>query len=136
MAKIEGSCLCGSVRYQSDADPMMVVNCYCKTCQKNTGSTNSYNYGVPEGSVKVTGDTVAVYEDRSGASGKPFHRRFCSKCGSHFLSSGEAYQGVEFIKAGTVDTDRLAPAAHIWCEEKLEWVPIPEGATQFAQNPG
>lgn len=135
MARIEGSCLCGSVRYESDAEPAMVINCYCRTCQKNSGSTNSYNYAMPEGSVRVTGDTVKSYEDRSGASGQPFHRKFCSNCGSHFLSGGPAYQGLEFIKAGTVDTAHLAPAAHIWIEEKLHWQELPQGAQTFARNP-
>lgn len=136
MAKIEGGCLCGKVRYESDAEPAMVANCYCKTCQKNSGSTNSYNYGMPEGSVKITGDTVKVYEDHSGASGKAFYRKFCSNCGSHFISGGPAYEGLEFIKAGTVDSGHLAPAAHIWVEEKLGWQTIPEGATTFPKNPG
>ena len=136
MARIEGGCLCGKVRYASDAEPVMVVNCYCETCRKNSGSTNSYNYGMPAGSVRVTGDTVKTYEDHSGASGKAFHRKFCSNCGSHFLSSGPAYEGLEFIKAGTLDSGHLAPAAHIWTEEKLGWQAIPEGAQQFARNPG
>jgi hypothetical protein len=136
MAKIEGGCLCGKVRYTSDAEPVMVANCYCETCRKNSGSTNSYNYGMPAGSVQVTGDTVKVYEDHSGASGKAFHRKFCSNCGSHFLSAGPAYDGLEFIKAGTLDSGHLAPAAHIWTEEKLGWQQIPEDGQQFARNPG
>lgn len=136
MAKIEGGCLCGSVRYTSDAEPLMVVNCYCETCRKNSGATNSYNYGMPAGSVQVTGATVKTFEDRSGASGKPFHRMFCSICGSHFLSSGPAYDGLEFIKAGTIDSGHMAPAAHIWTEEMLGWQQIPEGAQQFPRNPG
>lgn len=136
MAKIEGGCLCGAVRYESDAEPAMVVNCYCKTCQKNSGSTNSYNYAMPEGSVKITGNTVATYEDHSGSSGKPFYRKFCSRCGSHFISGGPAYEGLEFVKAGTVDTEPLPPGAHIWIEEKFAWHALPEGGTQFARNPG
>jgi hypothetical protein len=136
MAKIEGSCLCGSVRYESDAEPAMVVNCYCEACRKNSGSTNSYNYAMPAGSVRITGETVKTYEDHSGASGKPFYRKFCSNCGSHFISSGPAYEGLEFIKAGTVDSGHAAPAAHIWTEEKLGWQPLPEGGASFPRNPG
>jgi len=137
MAKIEGGCLCGSVRYSSDEEPKAVINCYCETCRKNSGSTNSYNLAMPAGSVKVTGSTVATYVDRSGASGKPFNRKFCSKCGSHFLSGGPAYEGLEFIKAGTLDhPDAFAPAVHIWCEEKVSWLDLPEGSTQLPRNPG
>ena len=137
MPRIEGGCLCGSVRYTSDAEPKAIINCYCATCRKNSGSTNSFNLAMAAGSVKVTGDTVATYVDNSGASGKPFKRHFCSKCGSHFLSGGPAYEGLEFIKAGTLDDAGWAvPKAAIWCEEKLEWLAVPEGAAEFPRNPG
>ena len=136
MPRIEGGCLCGSVRYSSDAEPALIVNCYCRTCRKNSGSTNSYNLAVPADSVSVTGDTATRYEDRSGASGEPFLRHFCSRCGSHFLSGGPAYEGLAFIKAGTLDDPAWAvPHTHIWTDEKLEWLTLPEGDTQFARNP-
>ncbi len=136
MPTIEGGCLCGAVRYSSDAEPKAVVNCYCKACRKNSGSTHSYNIAVPAGSVNVTGDTVKTYVDQSGASGKPFERRFCSNCGSHFMSGGPAYEGLDFIKAGTLDDPNWAvPAAHIWCEEKLDWITLPEGAEPVPRNP-
>ena len=136
MTKIEGGCLCGSVRYTSEAEPETVINCYCETCRKNSGSTNSFNLAMPAGSTKVIGDTVVKYVDNSGASGKPFNRHFCSKCGSHFLSDGPAYEGIEFIKAGTLDDPSWAePQVHIWCEEKLDWLNLPEGSTQVPRNP-
>ena len=33
MAKIEGSCLCGSVRYASSAGPVMTAVCQCDVLQ-------------------------------------------------------------------------------------------------------
>lgn len=136
MAKIEGGCLCGSVRYTSDTDPLMVVNCYCENCRKNSGSTHSFNLGMPAGSVTVTGDTIATYVDETGASGKPFNRHFCSRCGTHFRSEGPAYEGVEFIKAGTLDNpEAFEPAVHIWCEQKIDWIALPKGASTHPRNP-
>lgn len=136
MPKIEGGCLCGSMRYSSDAEPKAIINCYCATCRKNSGSTNSFNLALPAGSIEVTGETMATYEDRSGSSGKPFERHFCAKCGSHFMSGGPGYEGLEFIKAGTLDDASWAvPKAHIWCEEKLDWLALPKGAASFPRNP-
>lgn len=136
MPRIEGGCLCGSVRYASDVEPKAVINCYCEACRKNSGSTNSFNLAMPAGSVKVTGDTVATYVDHSGASGEPFKRYFCSRCGSHFLSRGPGYEGVEFIKAGTLDDPEWAePQLHIWCSEKIGWLALPEGSAQVPRNP-
>lgn len=136
MAKIEGGCLCGAVRYESEAEPVMVVNCYCVTCRKNSGSTHSFNLAMPAGTVRVTGDTVRVYNDNSGASGTEFHRHFCDTCGTHFRAEGPCYEGLEFIKAGTLDdADWALPKTHIWCDEKLAWIAIPETETQIARNP-
>jgi hypothetical protein len=33
MSKITGGCLCGSVRYTSEAEPALVAVCHCATCQ-------------------------------------------------------------------------------------------------------
>ena len=82
MPKITGGCLCGSVRNASDAEPALVAACHCPTCQKNTGSAFSLNLAVPTDSVTITGESLATYEDRTGASGNPFFRTFCSRCGS------------------------------------------------------
>lgn len=136
MPKIEGGCLCGNIRYSSAAEPLMVLNCYCEDCRRNTGSTHSFNLVMPAGGVTVTGDTVATYVDQNGASGQPFNRHFCSNCGTHFRSEGPAHAGIEMIKGGTLDrADSFPPAAHIWCEQKPFWIDLPEDAPQFPRNP-
>ncbi|MFV0408411.1 MAG: GFA family protein [Paracoccus sp. (in: a-proteobacteria)] len=137
MPKIEGGCLCGSIRYTSEADPLMVANCYCEDCRKNTGSTHSYNLIMPAGTVTVTGTTIATYIDRNGASRQPFNRHFCANCGTHFRSEGPAHEAVEMIKGGTLDNaDAFPSVAHIWCEQKLSWITIPDdSAPQFPRNP-
>ena len=136
MSKIEGGCLCGTVRYRVEAEPTMQVICHCKTCQKISGSAYSLNVGVPEESLVLQGDTLSTYEDHSGASGQAFYRKFCSKCGSHVFSHGPAYGTVAFIKAGTLDDPSwIDPTLHIWCDEKLPCVQIPDSATQAPGNP-
>jgi hypothetical protein len=137
MAKIVGGCLCGAVRYRSDAEPALQVVCHCQTCRKNSGSAFSFNVAVPQDSLVVEGESVRTYEDHSGASGQPFLRKFCEHCGSHVVSHGAAYGAITFIKAGTLDDPSwVDPQLHIWCSEKLPWSLIPNGATQVPRNPG
>ena len=137
MAKIEGGCLCGQVRYKSDAEPVMQVVCHCETCHKNSGSGFSLNVAVPEDSLEASGDSLKTYEDHSGASGQGFFRKFCGNCGSHVFAHGPAYGPLIFIKAGTLDDPSwVAPKLHIWCEEKMPWVDIPADAEQAPGNPG
>ncbi len=60
MSRIEDGCLCGNVRYHSDAEPVMQVICHCKTCQKNSGAAYSLNVAVPEDSLVAEGDTLGI----------------------------------------------------------------------------
>ena len=137
MPKITGGCLCGAVRYASDAEPALVAACHCATCQKITGSAFSLNLAVPTNSVAVAGQSLATYEDRAGASGKPFYRKFWSLCGSPISGNGDAYPGLTFIKAGTLDDPSwVRPSVHIWCSEKQPWVVLEEGVSQVPRNPG
>ncbi len=136
MTEMHGGCLCGAVRYELKAKPAMVAVCHCATCQKNTGSAFSLNIGMPQDSVTINGDALVTYEDRAGSSGNPFYRSFCSRCGSPISGQGEAYAGLIFIKAGTLDDPSwVKPDAHIWCSEKQPWVTIDEGVPQMAGNP-
>jgi hypothetical protein len=108
----------------------VVAVCHCITCQKNTGSAFSLNIGIPTESVSITGPSLARFEDNSGASGKPFYRSFCSRCGSPIAGAGDAYPGLTFIKAGTLDdASWVKPTAHIWCDEKQPWVAIEQGVS-------
>ncbi len=34
MSKIRGGCLCGAVRYSTDAEPLLTAVCHCKNCQR------------------------------------------------------------------------------------------------------
>jgi hypothetical protein len=34
---ITGGCMCGAVRYESSAEPLLMVKCHCRDCQRTTG---------------------------------------------------------------------------------------------------
>ena len=87
MSKVVGSCLCGAVRYESEAEPLMTAICHCDNCQRQSGSAFSIIVGVPAGSLRFEGEErLATYEDR-GTSGKAVYRRFCKSCGSPVRST-------------------------------------------------
>ncbi len=132
---IKGGCLCGTVRYSADVAPVMTAVCHCAHCQKQSGTAFSIMVAVPRASLKVEGDSLAVYED-TGASGLPVHRRFCGACGSPILTDAEALPDLLFIKAGTLDDpSSLKPEAHIWCDHAQHWVPRDDKLPQAPGNP-
>lgn len=37
MKAITGGCVCGAIRYEVTAEPIVTFNCHCRDCQKTTG---------------------------------------------------------------------------------------------------
>ena len=91
MARIEGGCLCGKVRYSADTEPVFVGVCHCTDCQHFTGSAFATVLGLPAPALKVTG-TLKTFT-KSGDTGKSMHRRFCPECGSGITDEGDVAAG-------------------------------------------
>jgi hypothetical protein len=133
--KIEGGCLCGQVRYKTDADPIFQGVCHCKNCQKQAGSAFSVVVGLPKEPLELTGE-LASYAD-TGDSGDTVYRRFCPQCGSGIYSEADKRAGMVILKAGTLDdTSWLEPTIHVWTESAMPFTVIPEGAMAFPKNFG
>jgi hypothetical protein len=137
MPNTQGGCLCGAIRYQLKDEPTMALVCHCKTCQKNSGTAFSTNLAMPEASVKIEGDCLTTFAEHASATAPPFFRSFCSRCGSPICARGEAYPGVIFIKAGTLDdTSRVDPGVQLWCSEKQPWLTFSDGPRQLPSGFG
>jgi hypothetical protein len=48
---VVGGCLCGGVRYASEAEPVLTALCHCRHCQKQTSSAFSVLVALPKGSL-------------------------------------------------------------------------------------
>jgi hypothetical protein len=133
---ISGSCLCGAVRYECEAEPQLMGVCHCRNCQRQSGSAFSMMVAVPEGSVKLSGQPLAQYEDRGGDSGQPVIRKFCPSCGSPVTSKAAALPQWDFIKAGTLDdTSWFQPQVHMFCEHAQRWTWMEDGVPRVPRNP-
>ncbi|GFF23812.1 hypothetical protein IFM61606_08952 [Aspergillus udagawae] len=97
-----GSCLCGTVRFSSDATGDITALCHCVDCQKWTGGAFTSNVVIPRVSFKVTAGK-ATYYDTPGESGKNNRHFFCSTCGSSLYTELDIMPDKTVIKAGTLD---------------------------------
>jgi len=78
--KLSGGCACGAIRYETDADPVVMLNCHCSDCRKASGSAYAAIVVVPKNSLQITGEVR--FHDVLGGSGKTVGRGFCANCGS------------------------------------------------------
>ena len=120
--KHQGGCYCQQFSFETDIDPMLIVQCNCKSCRRITGSINiGCLYGETE--VKFMGETN-VYEF-AGGSGFINKACFCAKCHVRVYNkpAPEVMEGMVSIPLGCFNkTDGLVPKVEIWSEEKLAFL--------------
>lgn len=98
---IKGGCLCGAVRYETRGEPLFGLRCYCRDCQRASGSSNVPIMAVNSALFKVTGETRSFAT--TGHSGNTAIRHFCPCCGSLLFGIPKAVPGIVTVYAGTFD---------------------------------
>lgn len=124
-----GRCVCGSVRYQLMAPPLIVHCCHCSWCQRETGSAFAINALIELSELNVlSGDLdELVLASNSGQGQKIMRCRICdTRLWSHYAYAGIG-EKVAFVRTGTLDNpDALPPDLHIYTASRQEWVLLPE----------
>jgi hypothetical protein len=132
--KISGGCLCGAVRYESSAPPIVTRACWCRVCQFIGAGSGTVNACFRTESFTRHGET-RDYAGRAD-SGNLMHRRFCPTCGTHLYSEAESRPHLVFVRVGTLDDPNLAvPAMTIWTSQAPEWACISEHLPRVEQQP-
>ncbi|MFN0113154.1 MAG: GFA family protein [Paracoccaceae bacterium] len=100
-AKYTGSCACGAVRVEIDADPVMAGHCQCGKCQGLSGAGHSTFAGFPTPAVHVRGamDSWSYTAD----SGHTATRSRCKVCGAPVVSGTTGMPGITAVNLPTLD---------------------------------
>ena len=123
MSIFTGSCLCGSVNYKSNSDPLVIQNCHCDQCRKATGSVYLTNLFIKEENFEITGE-VNNYTHLSDA-GNNMTKYFCPNCGSQVFGKNSGRSGIITIRAGTVnEKDIIKPIRNLFLKSKVPSTPI------------
>ena len=87
MARYKGSCHCGSVRYEVEADIQQVLACNCSMCRR-TGTLLAF---VPWSQFELLTDEGALTDYQFNRH--VIHHVFCSTCGVRSFARGTAPDG-------------------------------------------
>lgn len=130
---VEGSCLCGSVRYEVELIPGKIFNCHCKFCRKAHGAAYVTVALAKASTLEIFDESGALKEYQNAIGG---YRAFCVNCGSRLMNYGPDKNIYLGIVLATVDTlTNLKPVAHVNTESKASWCQPYEGIPSFEGLP-
>ncbi len=130
---ITGRCACGAAAYRLDRVPILVSNCHCTLCQRQTGGPSALNAFVEGDAVHLSSGEISRHGMPSGSGGTQTVIR-CATCGtalwSHYPGLGTL---MAMVRVPTLDDPaRFPPDAAIFTGDALPWSVLPETVPHFA----
>jgi hypothetical protein len=132
---MSGGCLCARVRYETDAEPAWTAICYCRDCQRASGSGYMPVMGVRRADMRISGETKAF---EVAAQRGPSTRHFCPTCGSLIFGGVEGPADATMsVYVGTLDDPSAwSPQIAIFTRSRQPWDCAVAGATEYETMPG
>jgi hypothetical protein len=131
---IRGGCLCGAVRYEARAEPLVMRACWCRVCQYFASGNATINVAFPTEAMTITGE-LRDYASAAD-SGRRMHRRFCPACGVHLFSEAEERPQMIVVRAGTLDDPSIvALQGNIWTKSAPKWAHFDPALPCFEGQP-
>jgi hypothetical protein len=131
---IQGSCLCGEVRYEIAGGLRSITHCHCCMCRKAHGAAFASYAEAAVADLHVTHGSELITRRRSSDAAQ---RSFCSRCGSNLLFEGDEAPKIVYVAAGGFDSElQLRPSSHIWVGSKAEWFDITDDLPQDEADSG
>ena len=118
---ITGGCVCGAVRYESSAAPLMMLRCHCRDCQQISGGPYAPAVVFPFRAFKITKGELQRYATSSVSGGHNL-RGFCSQCGSRLTGAENPERGIIAVTASSLDDPGLfKPQMDVFVSEAQAW---------------
>jgi hypothetical protein len=130
---INGSCLCGAVRYEISGDLRNMTHCHCSMCRKSHGAAFATYAEIELSDIRFTQGNESISRYQSSDSAQ---RIFCSRCGSNLLFDPKETPNQVWVAVGGLDSDpKERPGVHICVGSKAPWFEITDTLPQFTDDP-
>lgn len=115
----EGGCLCGAIRYRSDAPAVgRITHCHCTMCRRATGAPV-----VDWVTFRVSDLRFIAGEPANYASSSHARRQFCPVCGTPLTFWSSHDPDYIDVTVGSLDQPEQAlPDCHIFVGSRLPWM--------------
>lgn len=139
MRGLTGGCLCGAIRFKTDVPPDWITICFCRFCQKATGSTQMVEPIFPSAAFRVTTGTPQVYTHVSDGSGQAVYVHFCPTCASKLYLTFARWEDRLGVYSGALDDPdalEITPETtkYIFTESAPCGAMVPAGFNSYPQH--
>jgi hypothetical protein len=129
-----GGCACGAIRYEVSAEPMVMNDCQCRQCQRDSGTGHGSHLTFSEAPVKVTGE--ASFWTTVGENGTRKSRAFCPTCGAPVYLTIPDMPGIFVASAASLDDPaRYKPQLVMWAAAGQVWDQLDPALPKFDKMP-
>lgn len=129
-----GGCACGAIRYEISAEPVVMTDCQCRQCQRESGTGHASHLVFPHAAAKVEGE--AAHWDMVGDGGTAKRRAFCPACGSPVYMTFPGGPNFFVVRAGSLDDpSRYKPQMVTWAAAARAWDRTDPAVPKFDKMP-
>lgn len=134
VAAMEGSCLCGGVRFEVGGPFEAVVHCHCASCKKLSGGAGTTSGRIASAAIRVTAGEELL---RTFQPGEGSAKTFCSVCGANLFGAGWPEAKVSVVRLPALDEGlEQVPEAHIFVRSVASWETLPaDELPRFDERP-
>lgn len=124
---LQGGCLCGSVQYRIETEPLDAGYCHCRLCQQSSGApTLAWLTAPVQGFTYVKGSPTIFHSSQHS------QREFCGVCGTQLaFRRSVSPKTVDVTLASLHEPAQVAPQYHIWRKSKIAWFETADALPQY-----
>jgi hypothetical protein len=130
VARLQGSCLCGGVRFDVAEPFERLTFCHCTNCKKISGGVGTANGRAPTEAISILAgeELLRTYQPDEGTA-----KTFCSVCGSNLFGGGWPESPSASVRLSAIDSSfDEKPTSHIFVHSVAAWETLPDdGAERF-----
>jgi len=128
---ITGGCHCGAVRYESTAEPVLMLKCHCRDCQQMGGGPYVPAVIFPLATFRVTKGELRHYRTPSERGGHNL-RGFCAECGSRLTGAENKERGIIGVIASSLDDPSIfVPQMDLYVADAQPWDLMDDSLPKF-----
>ena len=130
-----GGCACGAIRYESTAEPVLMLHCHCRDCQRASGGPFSSYVIVPTEAFKLLQGALRFHASPSEAGGQT-RRGFCPECGPPIAVNADAAPHIVAIRTASLnDPSWFNPQVDVWTSDAHPWDHMKPALPKFEKYP-